>query len=68
MKYIILVKWLDTGVEEVYPTLTSLIEKHKIAPIDTINNYLSRKKENYTCDKCIIKKLEIKRLKKMLVK
>lgn len=63
MKYVILVKWSDNDQEEVYPTLTSFLSKHPIAPIDTINNYLSRKKEIFKCESCTIKKLEINRLK-----
>tara|TARA_B100001287_G_C22686610_1_gene534259 strand:- start:31951 stop:32160 length:210 start_codon:yes stop_codon:yes gene_type:complete len=68
MKFVILVKWKKTNLEEVYPTLTSFLASHPIAPIDTINNYLSRKKENFETEDCIIKKLEINRLKKMYVK
>jgi hypothetical protein len=58
MKYVIIVTWSDDR-QEAYPTLTSLLAKHEIAPINTINNYISRKGVPYTCDKCIIQKIKI---------
>lgn len=64
MKYVIIVKWLATDEIEVFPTLTSFLDKHPIAPIDTINNYISRKKQVFECEQCLVTKIEINRKNK----
>ena len=60
MKYIILITWKD-GTQQVYATLTSFLAEHSVAPINTINNYISRKNEAFICDQCIIQKFKITR-------
>jgi hypothetical protein len=60
MKYAILVTWSD-GRQEIYPTLTGLLAEHSIAPINTINNYISRKNTAFTNSDCIIQKIKVKR-------
>lgn len=66
MKFIILVTWKNNDKQEVYPTLTSLLDAHNIAPINTINNYISRKKEIFECDQCKIEKIKINRFKEII--
>ena len=60
MKYAILITWKDSS-QEIFPTLTGFLAKHSIAPINTINNYISRKGEPFICDECIIQKIKINR-------
>lgn len=61
MKNIILITWKDTGEQQVYPTLTKFNKAYKIAPLETINNYISRKKMPYECGSCKIEKKKIVR-------
>lgn len=61
MKHVIIVNWIKEKKTEAYPTLTSFLAQHPVAPINTINNYISRKRVPYMNTKCIIEKLEIKR-------
>ncbi len=60
MKSIILVTWKN-GTQEAYSTLTGFLVKHHVAPINTINNYISRKGDPFICDECIIQKIKINR-------
>jgi hypothetical protein len=60
MKYIILITWKN-GNQEVFPTLTGFLVKHHVAPINTINNYISRRNKPYICEECIIQKIKINR-------
>lgn len=60
MKYIILILWKD-GKLEVYPTLTGFLVDHHVAPINTINNYITRKGVPFECEQCTIIKLKITR-------
>ena len=60
MKFAILITWKN-GEQQIYPTLTKFVGDHNVAPINTINNHISRKKQPFVCDECTIQKIEIKR-------
>lgn len=60
MKNIILITWSD-GKKEAFPTLTKLLKAYPLASIQTINNYVSRKKIPYVGVDCLIEKISINR-------
>lgn len=61
MKYVLILTNKSTGERQVYATLNRLLDEHMIAPIHTINNYISRKKISYENDQWLIEKKEVLR-------
>ncbi len=60
MKNIILITWSD-GKKEAFPTLTKLLNASPLASIQTINNYVRRKKKTNVGIDCLIEKISINR-------
>lgn len=54
MRTVIVVVWKETGLMEVYSSLAGFAERNKGFKINTINNYISRRKVAYEDDKVII--------------
>ena len=58
---VIHVMWLDGRDKniEIWSNLRAFHDKYHVAPINTINNFLSRSKEPFRNDICIVSRLPI---------